>query len=208
MRRFNPLISRVVFRTARRCGNCSRPLLDDLVQDTYLKLCADDCRLLRTFQVRRPDAIYGFLKVVTANVVHDHFKAARAVKRGSGDMPVSVEFGEPESASRSSNYSQEQASTERSILLREIEDHLKKSLSTSELDRGRLIFRLYYRLGLSSSAIASLPNIGLTTKGVESYLLRLTNIVKAAIAERLVDGRDKKAKSSEGEKDLRQAESF
>src|SRR6266853_1017087 len=84
IRRFHPMIAGVALRTARHWGEVSPQIVDDLVQETYLKLCCDSCRLLREFESRHPDAIYGFLKVVTANVVHDHFKAVRATKRGAG----------------------------------------------------------------------------------------------------------------------------
>jgi RNA polymerase sigma-70 factor (ECF subfamily) len=84
IRRFHPLISTVALRTARQWGEPVPSLLDDLIQETYLKLCSDDCRLLKNFRSRYSSAIFGFLKVVTANVVHDHFKASRAAKRGAG----------------------------------------------------------------------------------------------------------------------------
>jgi len=34
-------------------GEPPRPQLDDLIQDTYLKLCENDSRLLRQFQPRK-----------------------------------------------------------------------------------------------------------------------------------------------------------
>ena len=40
IRRFQPPIARVVLRVARRWGAFSPQLIDDLVQETYLKLCA------------------------------------------------------------------------------------------------------------------------------------------------------------------------
>ena len=83
IRRFQPVIAAAVLRTARQRGEPSRQLLDDLIQDTYLKLCENESRLLRSFQPRHEDSIYGYLKVVAANVVHDHFKSALAGKRGA-----------------------------------------------------------------------------------------------------------------------------
>jgi DNA-directed RNA polymerase specialized sigma24 family protein len=74
IRRFQLVIAAAVLRTARQWGEPSRAQLDDLTQNTYLKLCENDSRLLRSFQPRHEDSIYGFLKVVAANVVHDHFK--------------------------------------------------------------------------------------------------------------------------------------
>lgn len=57
---------------------CSFSLLARMAERASL-LC-----VLRTFEFRQTDAIYGYLKTVTANIVHDHFKAAHALKRGSG----------------------------------------------------------------------------------------------------------------------------
>jgi DNA-directed RNA polymerase specialized sigma24 family protein len=87
IRRFQVVIAAAVLRTARHWGEPLRPQLDDLIQDTYLKLFENNSRLLRSFKPRHEDSIYGFLKVVAANVVHDHFKSALAAKRGvPGDV--------------------------------------------------------------------------------------------------------------------------
>ena len=208
IRRFNPLIARVVVRTAHRWGEFSPSVLDDLVQETYLKLCAENCRLLRTFESRQPDAIYGYLKVVTANVVHDYFKGARAAKRGSGEVAEDIEIAEINAAGASQPSLSNQSSIERTILLQEIDQHLAKSIPAEDLPRSRLIFWLYYRSGLSASAIAALPDIGLTTKGVESALLRLTRLIRTALTEPANAPKEKRQDSSQDEKGYRQAESF
>ncbi len=78
VRRFHPLIARVVLRVARQWGETSPQAVDDLIQDTYLKICSERERLLGSFTSPHADAIYGFMKVFTANLVHDHFKASRA----------------------------------------------------------------------------------------------------------------------------------
>ena len=83
IRRFHVVIAAAVLRTASRWGETAPWQLDDLIQDTYLKLCENDSRLLRSFEPRQEDSIYGYLKVVAANVVHDHFKSALAAKRGA-----------------------------------------------------------------------------------------------------------------------------
>ena len=49
VRRFHRLIAAVALRTARQWGEPSDRILDDLIQDTYLKLCDEDCRLLREY---------------------------------------------------------------------------------------------------------------------------------------------------------------
>jgi RNA polymerase sigma-70 factor (ECF subfamily) len=209
IRRFNPLIAREVVRTARRWGDYSRSLLDDLVQETYLKICAEDCRLLRTFQAREPDAIYGYLKVVTKNVVHDHLKATHAVKRGSGEVAEDIEDVGLNGRRATQDSQSSQKSVERQILLQEIDRYLTRFVSDDENpQRSRLIFWLYYRSGLSAKAIASIPGIDLTTKGVESTLLRLRRMVKFALADPTSEHNEKQEHSSKNQKGIMGAESF
>ncbi|MGB9072934.1 MAG: sigma-70 family RNA polymerase sigma factor [Terriglobales bacterium] len=180
IRRFHPVVARVVLRTARRWGETSCQVLDDLIQETYLKLCEDDSRLLRSFQPRFPDAIFGFLKVVAANVVHDHYKSALAEKRGAGRTGTLSEAARPASASPSlGNFD----AMERHIFLQQVDEVLTRSAAGEEQTRNRAIFWLHYQHGLSASGIASLPSMGLTTKGVESTILRMTRMIRSHMLE-------------------------
>lgn len=173
----------VALRTARQWGEPPPGLLDDLVQETYLKLCADDCRLLKNFRSHYPSAIFGFLKVVTANVVHDHFKASHAAKRGSGECTENLEdHGLNDKCATDRSIRSTSSTLEQAILFEEIDRCLTESVAAPELPRSRYIFWLYYRCGLSARAIAALPNVGLTTKGVESTILRLSRLVRTAFA--------------------------
>jgi RNA polymerase sigma-70 factor (ECF subfamily) len=199
VRRFHPLISRVVLRVARQWGEASQHVIDDLIQEAYLKLCADRLRVLQSFKSAHEDAIYGYIKVFTANLVHDHFKVAHSQKRGGGIAIASIdEDGRMPSASTSTP-----AVLERNVLIQEVEACVQAVSIGPNGVRDRKIFWLYYRAGLAASAIASLPTIGLTTKGVESTVLRLTRLVR----ERLVVAKQQTAvpKTSEG---IRSAESL
>lgn len=181
--RFRKLIGCVVLRVARNYGDTSGSVVDDLIQDTFLKVCSDNCRLLREFHPQHPDAFFGMLKVIAVNVAHDHFRARRSAKRGSGisEGEVSaVETFVPDSNSAG------QAHIEREILLREIDGILMRAAS-SVAARDREIFWLYYRQGFTAKAIAMIPSYKLTTKGVESILYRLTCFVRAQLSERAPD---------------------
>jgi len=181
MRRYHRLIAGVIFRTTQKWRESSSATMDDLIQETYLKLCADESRLLRAYDPKHPDAIYGYLKVITANIVHDSFKALHSEKRG-GDQIVE-NLTTVENRSGASEAFGSQHAMEREILLREIDAHLNASLSGDTADRDRIIFWLYYRQGLTTKAIAALPAIGLTIKGVESTILRITKIVRTRMVE-------------------------
>ena len=177
VRRFQRLIASVALRIARRWGEPSPQVIDDLVQESYLKLCADNFRLLRSFKSQHQDAFYGYLKVVTANLVHDHFKAAHSSKRGSGSIESPIDE-RVKSATDVSGVASAVKSSDRAVLLREIDATLTRLAAGPQLQRSRRIFWLYYRFGFTASAIAALPYIGLNTKGVESTILRLTRLLR------------------------------
>jgi RNA polymerase sigma-70 factor, ECF subfamily len=178
--RSHPVISAVVLRTALRWGDPSGSVIDDLVQDTYLKLCSNDGRILRDFEFRHADALFGFLKVVAANVVNDHFKSLNRVKRGAG---MRSEGSDGVESIPATNPADPLWPTERGILLNEIDELLRDRASEAGHERDRTIFWLYYRQGHSARAIASIPSVGLSTKGVESTILRLTRLVRENLAE-------------------------
>lgn len=186
MSRYHRLIAGVVFRTTQKWGEASPQTMDDLIQETYLKLCADDYRLLRAYDPKHPDAIYGYLKVITANLVHDRFKALHSEKRGGEQIVEDLTTLENRSDTEKGFGTQE--AMEREILLREIDALLNTGTSGETADRDRTIFWLYYRQGFTTKAIAALPAIGLTIKGVESTILRMTKMIRRRLVEtRLVN---------------------
>jgi RNA polymerase sigma-70 factor, ECF subfamily len=179
IRRFQPLIARVSMRMARRHWPLTPPhLLDDLIQETYLKLCADDCRLLRQFESRDPDSIFRFLKVVAARVVLDHFKAEMADKRDASQTDPLSEQGPPDRTARGCGHG---LSMEDQIALRQIDDIIRVSYKGDILVRNRAIFWLHHQHGMTAQAIASIPWINLNTKGVETLLRRMNQMIKSHI---------------------------
>jgi RNA polymerase sigma-70 factor, ECF subfamily len=179
VRRFHRLIATVTLRTAGRLGDASRQTVDDLIQETYLKLCADNFRILRTFEQQHPDAFTGYVKVLTANIVRDHFKSIHTQKRGAGQLAPIEEDLIPIAAGNTAGSPQ---SIERAVLIKEIGRHLDLCLAGPDRERNRRIFWLHYRAGLSARAIAGLPGVRLTPKGVESILMRLTKDLRQRMA--------------------------
>jgi RNA polymerase sigma-70 factor (ECF subfamily) len=175
-------ISLTIMRTARLWGERSRSLVDDLVQLTYLKLWEDRCRLLRDFAIQHPNAILGYIKITAANTTLDYFKHVHSQSAG-GDKPhVSTSDVDPE-AGNEVHGSEERIAFE--IFLKEIDEHLKHCLTGPDQERDRTIFWLYFRQGMSTKEIASLPTIGLGAKGVGSVIERL----KHCLRERIVGSR-------------------
>ena len=180
IRRFNRIIAITSYRAARRWGEDSPEVVDDLTQETYLKLCADGARVLREFDSPHPDAIFAFLKVVTANVATDYFKRLHAGKRGGNRANEPLDDAERTGSAVGPS---SLASMERAVLLNEVDACLCALAPAETQERDRTIFWLYYRQGLTAKEIAELPSIDLSLKGVESTLHRLTQLVRTQLME-------------------------
>jgi RNA polymerase sigma-70 factor (ECF subfamily) len=178
VRRFRPLIAGTVIRTARRYEECPAHLLDDLIQDTFLKICADRCRILRDFRPDSPDAIFGLLKKVAFCVTHDHFRGGFTGKRWPGQRELALDSNAENTIASGEGVPQ----VEREIFIQEIDEQLTGGSEPATVERDRQIFWLYYRHGMTSRAIAAIPGIGLTQKGVESAIQRLTAHVRNRVA--------------------------
>ena len=165
--RFQPLIASNVSRVVRRYGNPSPALVDDLIQETYLRLCRDNCHALRKFQGECDESIFGYLKVIATSVALDHFRA-RATHKRREEVENDGSHREPATSADA---------IERSALLHQMED----CLASTESERDRAIFWLYYRQGFTAEEIAAMTGAGLSPKGVESALRRVTKWVRAEI---------------------------
>jgi RNA polymerase sigma-70 factor, ECF subfamily len=167
VRRTQPLIASVIINTVRRWKNPAPSLVDDLIQETYVKLFHGDRKALRGIKNEYENAIFGYLKVVASNVVRDHFRQP-ANKAEEIELTDSVLPPDPASEDRLEF-------TRKKEKVREI----LKTLSSSETyERDEAIFWFFYEQGYTAKEISSLPSIGLTVKGVEAVLFRLTRYVR------------------------------
>lgn len=171
-------ISLTIMRTASLWGEASRSVVEDLVQVTYLKLWEDGCCLLRDFAIQHPEAILGYLKKTAANATHDYFKHSHSQASGGDNAHVSTSDVDPE-AGKEVHGSQEKIAHR--VFLDEIDGHLKHSLAGPDRERDRMIFWLYFRQGMSTREIASMPTIGLGAKGVGSVIERLKHGIREQI---------------------------
>jgi RNA polymerase sigma-70 factor, ECF subfamily len=173
-------ISLTAMRTASRCREWSPSIVEveDLVQETYRKLCKDGWKLLRNFAVQHPGAILGYLRKTAANATIDYLKHFRSLKFGGQQPHVSTTDVDPE-ARKEVRGSQEGIGF--GVLLKEIDGYLKRGLTGPDRERDRMIFWLYFRQGMSTEEIASLPTVGLGAKGVGSVIERLTRCIRQEI---------------------------
>jgi RNA polymerase sigma-70 factor (ECF subfamily) len=177
--RYHRVIASTILKSCRKWGTTTPALIDDLIQETYVKLCNSHYRVLREFELRHPEALHGLLKTVSFSVVQDHFRASIANKRGAGHKTVAFD-----EQTRDDTISD----IERDILLRQIGERL-----ADESSRDRTIFWLHFRQGMTARAIAEIQTIGLGPKGVEAVLARLTRLLREKLGGDAPAGKTREA---------------
>src|SRR5690349_12334255 len=132
VRRTQPLIANVIINTLRRWREPSPSLVDDLIQETYLKLFANDRKALRGIRNEYENTILGYLKVVASNVTRDHF-------RQPANKTVEVELADPVLPPSPDGFDRIQF-----MRLKDQIDARLEKLPAETCARDRMIFWLYY----------------------------------------------------------------
>ncbi|HTB98823.1 MAG TPA: sigma-70 family RNA polymerase sigma factor [Terracidiphilus sp.] len=188
-----PVAAMVASRVARMWlgGASASSVVDDIVQDVFLKLCEQERRILREFRPQGEDSFLALLRVVTMSVANDYFRKRRSEKRGGKVVTVAIEEDPVGSTVASSDAG---TSMHKSVLFAEI-DRMLLDAPDTVTERDRTIFWFYYLQGLTADEIADLPGSDLTSKGVESALRRVTTWLK----KRMEPSRGKPEPASAGE---------
>src|SRR5436305_8445821 len=178
VRRTQPLIASVIINTVRRWKQPAPSLVDDLIQDTYVKLFANDKKALRAIKNEYENTIFGYLKVVASNVVRDHFRQpenkADEVEPSDSVLPLPSDGHDR---------------LEFAHLKDKVQALLERFSSSETYERDVAIFWSFYEQGYTAKETSLLPNIGLTVKGVEAVLLRLTRFLREALGSQGASGR-------------------
>jgi RNA polymerase sigma-70 factor (ECF subfamily) len=149
-------------------------LAEDLIQETFLKLCADNYRVLRAFRADQDNPLYAYLRTIAKSVVADYLNSQSALKRGGGLQLLSLDGpGGGAEVGAEDALLQE---VERRLILQRVEECLSE-----QNERNRTIFWLYYRHGFRPAAISAYPGIKVGKSGVEAILYNLTKLVRDCV---------------------------
>jgi RNA polymerase sigma factor (sigma-70 family) len=167
VRRTQPLIASVIINTIRRWQEPASSLVDDLIQNTYVKLFANDRKALRSIKNEYENTIFGYLKVVASNVVRDHFRRPES-------RVEEVELADPVLPPNPNGMER----IEFTRMKEQFQSRLEKLASSPTYQRDMAIFWFYYEQGYTAKEISLLPNMKLTVKGTEAVLKRLTDFLR------------------------------
>jgi RNA polymerase sigma-70 factor (ECF subfamily) len=158
--RLSPVLGGIISRTMRRWGVRDTTEVDDLLQETGLKIL----ELSRSSRCLPDDEaqLYGYFRTVAANTTLTWIRRRFADKRNVDETVPLVDH--LESLLEQLRPGQDM---ELKVFIREVDRLLDCS------SRNRNIFWLYYRQGLTATEIAAIAPIGLSVKGVESLIHRL-----------------------------------
>ena len=170
VRRCAPVVSLVAARVGRLwTGGVTAAVVDDIVQEVFLKLCERQRRILRDFVPRADGSFLGLLRIVSTSVANDHFRRQSSAKRGGRTITVPLDELLPLTNPISPQNSEKLHKT---MLYSEMDERMRINPNIVTA-RDRAIFWLYYRQGLTAEEIADLPAVKLSAKGVESVLRRV-----------------------------------
>jgi RNA polymerase sigma-70 factor (ECF subfamily) len=172
-----PVVSVAARRVCAVWGESEPGTAREIVQETFLKLCEEDRRILRDFEDRGDDSFFKLIRVITASVGTDHFRRTRAMKRGGSNQTVSLD---PHVSADSVADERAMDAVERPALMSQLDKLLMLRRDLVSV-RDRNLFWLYYRQGLTAEAISRIRSIGLSAKGVESAIARLTRLLRETI---------------------------
>ena len=181
LRRCAPIATTVAARVTRLwVGTATPSIVDDIVQEVFLKLCEQERRILRDFAPRGEDSFFGLLRVVSASVANDHFRRQHSEKRGGKVVTLVIEEGPSPGIHPSRD---EDVGMQRAVLFAEL-DRMLRAAPGAAAERDRTLFWLYYLQGLTADEIAALPGSELSAKGVESALRRVTTWLRKEMKAR------------------------
>jgi RNA polymerase sigma-70 factor, ECF subfamily len=173
VRRTQPLISSVIINTVRRWKTPAPSLVDDLIQEMYLKLFANDKKALRAIKNEYENTIFGYLKVIASNVVRDHFRQ-QVNKADEIELSDAVLPPGPQDRERLEFLHKKE----------EIKGVLETLSASETYHRDVAIFWLFYEQGYTAKEISLLPAIGLTVKGVEAVMFRMARYARERLGGR------------------------
>jgi len=179
VRLITPVVTLAVRRVSYLWGETSVHTVNEIVQEVFLKLVEDDRRILCNFKDRGNESFLKLLRMVAASVATDHHRRARAGKRGGRINPMSLDHASIQHEIFDGGATR---AIEWPALMAQL-DGLLRMYPESISARDRQVFWLYFRQGLSAQAIAAIPAMELTAKGVESALRRMTQVLREAILQ-------------------------
>jgi len=193
VRRYHPRIKSSVLRTFNtmclretdRRSQFARDSIDDLVQAVYLRLIRQDNHALSRFKGRFEESIYRYLAVISINVVRDHFRGTKALKRPKVTLSLE-DLVRDENALRAPVCDIDGAplrSGAQRISMEQIDKALAQVCSRKHRDRDTVIYKLRYVDGLTLEEIRQVMGLEMSAVSVGALISRLNDKLRERLSK-------------------------
>jgi RNA polymerase sigma factor (sigma-70 family) len=196
VRRFHPTIKKRVTQALMRLAHndseydgFSQDLLEDLVQAVYMRMIRHDRHALTLFKGEYENSIYRYILIISINVVRDHFREVRALKRPN----LMYSLDELLSRGAESLLGQERESalfsattddSRKLVTAEAIDDIFRQIVKWTNKDRDITVFKLKYYQGLTNKEIAAIKGLQLSPEGVGASISRTLKRLKTFLKKR------------------------
>ena len=152
--------------------------IDDLVQAVYVRLVEEGRRAIQSFAGEHENSIYQYLSMIAVNVVRDHFREAKALKRPKvcfslDELTEKVGDGILSSAVVSRLDGSPATNSSRTFTREELNEALERAVRDRHRERDILIFKLRYYDGLTLDEIKETLHLDLSPVSIGSILNRI-----------------------------------
>jgi RNA polymerase sigma factor (sigma-70 family) len=162
--------------------------IEDFAQAVYMRLIKEERAALKNFKGNYENSIFQYLLIIAINVVRDHYRELRAVKRPqvvcsledllSKQSEVLV-FKEFDTLSNDTS-----TGDSAKLLSAEIIDGIfAKIVKWPNKERDIMIFKLRYYEGLTNREIARIKGLNLSREGVGTIVSRTVNRLRKYLQE-------------------------
>ena len=152
--------------------------IDDLIQAVYVRLVEDGRRAIQSFAGEHDNSIYQYLGMIAVNVVRDHFREAKALKRPKvcfslDELAEKVGDGILSRAVVSRLDGTPATNSGHTFTREELDEALERAVRDRHRERDILIFKLRYYDGLTLDEIKDTLQLDLSPVSVGSILNRI-----------------------------------
>lgn len=161
--------------------------IKDLVQEVYIRLFKNDCKVLKNFKPKYENAIYAYLSIMCTSVVKDFFKKFGRLKR-KGYLESIDERSDINKENKLINKSLSsfvRTNAEKQIiekdLLEKIKSHYNSTNSKKDDKRKELIFQLYFVHGLSITDISRIKGLNISLSNANTIIWRMKRNIRSLV---------------------------
>jgi len=158
----------------------------DLVQEVYLRLVKNDCRVLKNFKPKYDKAFYAYLSIICASVVKDFFKKFSRLKRKGYMYSIderSAISKENKMISKRLLPSFMQTNPEKQVIAKDLLEKVKNYYSSADSKKGdkrkELIFQLYFIHGLSIEDISCIKGLNISLSNANVTIWRMKREIRS-----------------------------